>query len=103
MYCPDCGRHVGFFRRFIIRYTQPVMLPCRFCGAELVDKDRIFAHLLLTGFIFSLLLGVQLPVESGWWTLLLDLGVPWLYYELMFPMRHKEVDESHHDSSHHSH
>jgi hypothetical protein len=89
MYCCECGRHAGFFRRFIIRYSQEVMLPCRYCGAELVNKDKIFVHIIITGVIFSLLLGVELPEESMWLNALLVLGVPLIYYELFFPMRSK--------------
>lgn len=94
MYCPECGRHVGFFRRFIIRYNSEIMLPCRHCGAELVDKDKIFVHLIITGALFTLLLGVELPVESLWLNALMVLGIPWLYYEFMFPMREKSGDDS---------
>lgn len=87
-YCPDCGARCLCIRRLLTHYTTGVMLPCRKCGHEMVDRDRVFCHGIITGLIFSLLLGVQLPIESIWLNALMVVGIPFIYFQLLMPMRH---------------
>ena len=87
-FCPDCGQRCCCIRRLLTHYTTGVMLPCSKCGHEMIDKDRVFLHIIATIGLFSLLLGIQLPVESMWLNALMVIGLPFLYFQLLMPMRH---------------
>lgn len=90
--CPNCRKHQPFGRRFLIDYRHSPMLPCTYCGAELVHTDRLFLHAAAAIFVYALFLGVPIGDVAWYSELGLKLGVPALYFLLFIPMRKPEPE-----------
>lgn len=68
------------------------MLPCVYCGEELVDTDRLFLHAIASIFLYAVLLGISFGGGSWYSEAGIKLGVPALYFLLFIPM-HKSQPE----------
>ncbi|QFT56719.1 hypothetical protein [Microbulbifer sp. THAF38] len=87
--CARCGHSVGFIDRFKVNFDKKPMLPCSNCGAELLNKDKLLSHSIVTGIIVvaSLYLGGLL--DSELLEFVVAVGIPTVYFVVFLPLNTK--------------
>ncbi|MEJ2046370.1 MAG: hypothetical protein P8X89_24210 [Reinekea sp.] len=83
--CPGCGKRHNWLYRFRFNYDNKVILACNNCGEELIDRDKVLFHLIISGIIFGALLWVEF--KSFVIDAILTIGTPYGYFVAFIPFR----------------
>lgn len=51
--CKRCGVGISFYKRFLVNPDKEIYLPCSSCGNELIEKNKYFNHVILTGLVLA--------------------------------------------------
>lgn len=90
-HCVKCGHKQGWLMRMRIQIGKNKLRPCKHCGTETVNKDRLFVHSILSIFVYAALLGIPMTglhqVIEG----LIKLGLPLIFFVVAMPTRKPEV------------
>ncbi|MES2673295.1 MAG: hypothetical protein V4660_03605 [Pseudomonadota bacterium] len=84
--CKHCGCSIPFHRRFFVNPDSAVFLPCKNCGEELIEKEKMLVHLIITGVILLVVLVFddRIPFhEIG--VFFIDVFVPLVYFYFFIP------------------
>ncbi|GAA6173935.1 hypothetical protein NBRC116592_36050 [Colwellia sp. KU-HH00111] len=90
MLCRVCNHNNSLWKRFSLNFDRDVYLACDKCGGELINKDAMSIHIIITTGIFGFFMVAKTFYDiSEIYNFILIVIVPSLYFYLFLPQQKK--------------
>jgi uncharacterized protein (DUF983 family) len=88
MVCKKCNRKASLWRRFYLNFDREVYLACDKCGGELINKDAMSIHIIITTCIFGVFMVARNFYDiAEIYNFILIVIIPSLYFYLFLPQQ----------------